>query len=92
MAVGGEGAPLVPYSEFILYRKEDEAVALQNIGGIGNVTVLPAGCTIDNVYAFDTGPGNMIIDEAMRKLYRKSYDENGLIASKGRIIENLKMN
>lgn len=90
MAVGGEGAPLVPYSEFILYRKEDEAVALQNIGGIGNVTVLPAGCTIDNVYAFDTGPGNMIIDEAMRKLYRKSYDENGLIASKGRIIENLK--
>ena len=62
MAAGGLGAPLVPYTEFLLYRRPDEWVALQNIGGIGNVTVLPANCTLDQVFAFDTGPGNMVID------------------------------
>ena len=90
MAVGGEGAPLVPYSEYVMYRSETEAVALQNIGGIGNVTVLPAGCSIVDVYAFDTGPGNMMIDEAMRVFFNQAYDKNGTVASKGKFIEAMK--
>ena len=65
IAAGGEGAPLVPYSEFVLYSSPNENVALQNIGGIGNVTVLPETGNMADVYAFDTGPGNMIIDELM---------------------------
>ena len=89
MAAGGEGAPLVPFSEYILYSKKDEAVALQNIGGIGNVTVLPANGSIDDVFAFDTGPGNMVIDEAMQCLFNLAYDDNGTIASKGKLIEPL---
>lgn len=89
MAAGGEGAPLVPFSEYILYRKEDEAIALQNIGGIGNVTVLPKQCSIDEVFAFDTGPGNMIVDEAMLQLYNRNYDANGEIALSGKLILDL---
>jgi len=85
VAAGGEGAPLVPYSEFVLYSSPDENVALQNIGGIGNVTVLPATCDIDDVYAFDTGPGNMIIDEAMRRLYGRKYDAGGQTALSGKV-------
>lgn len=89
MAAGGEGAPLVPYSEFLLYREEEYGVALQNIGGIGNVTVLPKGGTIDDVIAFDTGPGNMMIDEAMQCLFGQAYDANGNIARKGKILSSL---
>lgn len=85
MAAGGEGAPLVPYSEEILYREDQMAVALQNVGGIGNVTVLPPRSTGRPVYAFDTGPGNMVIDEAMKQLYMKSYDEGGKIALSGQV-------
>lgn len=89
MAAGGEGAPLVPFSEYILYSKQDEAIALQNIGGIGNVTVLPANASIDDVFAFDTGPGNMVIDEAMQSLFNQPYDENGDTAAKGELIVEL---
>ncbi|MCI6811466.1 MAG: anhydro-N-acetylmuramic acid kinase AnmK [Lachnospiraceae bacterium] len=89
MACGGEGAPLVPFSEYIFYRNAHHAVALQNIGGIGNVTVLPKNCSIDKVYAFDTGPGNMMIDEAMNVLYQKKYDENGATAMQGKLIQKL---
>ena len=86
MAVFGEGAPLVPFSEFVLYREETKTIALQNIGGIGNVTILPSGGGIDDVIAFDTGPGNMMIDEAMKKLYGIPYDMDGQIASKGKLV------
>ncbi|MEF2782543.1 MAG: anhydro-N-acetylmuramic acid kinase AnmK [Clostridium sp.] len=89
MAAGGEGAPLVPYSEYILYRNTEHAVALQNIGGIGNVTVLPKECQLDDVYAFDTGPGNMTIDEAMLQMYGKPYDDGGKIASTGEVINKM---
>lgn len=85
VAAGGEGAPLVPYSEYVLYSSPDENVALQNIGGIGNVTVLPATGCIDDVYAFDTGPGNMIIDEAMQRLYGRKYDAGGETALGGEV-------
>lgn len=91
VAAGGQGAPLVPYSEYILYREKDSTVALQNIGGISNVTVIPASCSIDEVFAFDNGPGNMVIDEVVRRVTdnRYSYDEGGRMASQGRVDERL---
>ncbi len=86
MAVGGEGAPLVPYSEYLLYADENQTVALQNIGGIGNVTFLPKKGDFTKVIAFDTGPGNMMIDGAVQKLYGEKFDKNGEYASKGKLI------
>lgn len=86
MAWSGEGAPLVPFSEYVLYRSQYHSVGLQNIGGIGNVTILPANTGLEGVYAFDTGPGNMMIDYAMKALYNKSFDNNGNVAQKGRLI------
>lgn len=88
MAAGGEGAPLVPYTEYIIYRCGKNR-ALQNIGGIGNVTVVPENCSIDDVYAFDTGPGNMIIDELVKRLKGLNYDKGGHIASCGHVNEEL---
>ncbi len=91
MAAGGLGAPLVPYTEFLLYRSETEDVALQNIGGIGNVTLLPAGCTLDEVTAFDTGPGNMVMDALVSKLTNGtlSYDDGGRLAAAGKLIPEM---
>jgi len=85
IAAGGEGAPLVPFSERILYQEKNKIVALQNIGGISNVTILDD----NNVIAFDCGPGNMMIDEAMRYFYQKDYDKNGDIASSSSIDQEL---
>ncbi|MDE7261430.1 MAG: anhydro-N-acetylmuramic acid kinase, partial [Oscillospiraceae bacterium] len=91
MAAGGQGAPLVPYTEFLLYREEERTVALQNIGGIANVTVLPAGCRLEDVAAFDTGPGNMVMDALVRRMTdgRLAYDEGGRLAAGGRISPEL---
>ena len=91
VAAGGQGAPLVPYAEFLLYREPDRCVALQNIGGIGNVTILPAGCSYEDVVAFDTGPGNMIIDALTRHLTngRQSYDAGGKLAAAGQVSQPL---
>ena len=83
MAANGEGAPLVPYTEYILYSEKRKGIALQNIGGIGNVTVLPESNLIDDIFAFDTGPGNMAIDEACNILFGIPYDKDGKIASSG---------
>lgn len=91
MAAGGLGAPLVPYTEFLLYRSETEDVALQNIGGIGNVTLLPAGCALEEVTAFDTGPGNMVMDALVSKLTNgeQSYDDGGRLAASGKVIPEM---
>lgn len=91
MAAGGLGAPLVPYTEFLLYRSETEDVALQNIGGIGNVTLLPAGCTLEEVTAFDTGPGNMVMDALAAKITNGAltYDDGGRLAASGHVIPEL---
>ena len=91
VAAGGLGAPLVPYTEFLLYRSETEHTALQNIGGIGNITLLPAGCALSDVTAFDTGPGNMLIDAAIARITngKKRYDANGAMAASGRVSEAL---
>ena len=87
LAAGGQGAPLVPFTEFLLYRSETECVLLQNIGGIGNVTVLPAGCRSEEVSAFDTGPGNMVMDGLMARLTdgRETMDAGGRTAARGRV-------
>ena len=91
MAAGGLGAPLVPYTEFLLYRSDTEDVALQNIGGIGNITLLPAGCALNEVTAFDTGPGNMVMDALTAKITggAMNYDEDGKLAASGRVIPEL---
>lgn len=91
MAAGGQGAPLVPFSEYLLYRREDETLLLQNIGGIGNMTVMPAAAQPEEVYAFDTGPGNMIIDAVVSALTQgaQTFDEGGAFAAKGRVNQEL---
>lgn len=91
MAAGGLGAPLVPYTEYLLYRSETEDVALQNIGGIGNITLLPAGCSLDQVTAFDTGPGNMVMDALASRITdgKMRYDDGGRLAASGAVIPEL---
>ena len=91
MAAGGQGAPLVPFSEYLLYRREKETILLQNIGGIGNMTVMPAGAKPRDLFAFDTGPGNMIIDAVISAVTggEKTYDAGGETAAKGRVCNAL---
>jgi anhydro-N-acetylmuramic acid kinase len=86
MAAGGHGAPLVPYFDLVAYRHPTRARAVQNIGGIGNVTHLPAGAGPDGVLAFDTGPGNMAIDGVVSALTggRETFDRDGAMAARGR--------
>lgn len=91
MAAGGQGAPLVPFTEYLLYRREQETILLQNIGGIGNMTVLPSGARPEDVFAFDTGPGNMIIDAVAVAASNGacSYDKDGRLAASGRVCTEL---
>ncbi len=85
MAVGGQGAPIVPYSEYILYRSEQSTRILQNIGGIGNATVIPQNGQLDQLTAFDTGPGNMVIDELCRRFYDEEFDRDGAHGAAGQV-------
>ncbi len=87
LAAGGEGAPLVPYADWVLFRHAERTRAIQNIGGIGNVTVLPAGGSIGDVLAFDTGPGNMVIDALATLLSggALTYDRDGAWAAQGAV-------
>ena len=87
MAAGGKAAPLVPLLDYALFRHARLGRILQNIGGIGNLTAIPAGAKPKNVMAFDTGPGNMVIDQLMQRLYGKSYDHNGAIAAEGNVLQ-----
>lgn len=91
MAAGGQGAPLVPFTEYLLYSDEGKNVLLQNIGGIGNITIIPAGKNIWEISAFDTGPGNMIIDGLVQKTSkgRLLYDPGGEAAKKGTVNDSL---
>ncbi len=89
IALGGQGAPLVPIFDFEFLGDEIENRIALNIGGIANVTLLPAGCTKNKVSAFDTGPGNVFIDMAAKRFFNITYDNDGKIASKGKIIEVL---
>jgi anhydro-N-acetylmuramic acid kinase len=86
MALGGEGAPLVPYLDYILFRSNTADRLLVNIGGISNISYIPMD---GDMSAFDTGPGNMVIDRLMKEFYGKPFDENGEVAAVGRLNEKL---
>lgn len=89
IVVGGEGAPLVPMSEYMLFKSNDENIILQNIGGIGNLTYLKKNCSLDDVVAFDTGPGNVMIDYFVKKYFNLPFDDGGNIAMSGKVIDEV---
>lgn len=86
MVAGGEGAPLVPLLDYVLFRHGRKGRVLQNLGGIGNLTALPPGVTLAEVTAFDTGPGNMVIDRLMERLFGKEFDRDGETARRGIVL------
>lgn len=85
IARGGEGAPLVPLVDFLLFHSAEVSRGLLNVGGIANLTVLPAGGGPSDVVAFDTGPGNMVIDALTRDLTGRAMDRGGELARSGSI-------
>jgi anhydro-N-acetylmuramic acid kinase len=91
MAAGGQGAPLVPMVDYLLLRDARQGTIALNIGGIANVTVIPAAARPEQVIGFDTGPGNMVLDALVRHFTkgRKGYDTGGCIAARGKVIEPL---
>jgi anhydro-N-acetylmuramic acid kinase len=89
VARGGEGAPLVPYFDLICFSKLKKNCLVLNIGGIANFTFIPADGDPANIIAFDTGPGNMLTDQLMQRLYEKPMDRNGKIASLGQFSKKL---
>lgn len=91
MAAGGQGAPLVPFVDYLLYRDERQGRVALNLGGIANVTVIPRAARSDQVFAFDTGPGNMVIDALVRHFTRgkQTFDRDARIARKGRFMPRL---
>lgn len=90
-AVGGQGAPLVPFVDYVLYRDEHRARVALNLGGIGNVTVIPRRAKPADIFAFDTGPANMVIDALVKRFTRGklTYDRNAMIANRGRSLPRL---
>jgi anhydro-N-acetylmuramic acid kinase len=89
MAAGGKGAPLVPFLDYALYRHRRYGRIVQNLGGIGNLTAIPPRATPDDVIAFDSGPGNMVIDAVTEHIFEKPYDRNGRLAARGEPIERV---
>ncbi len=89
IAAGGKGAPLVPFLDYLLYRDERVGRVVQNIGGIANLTAIPAGASPEQVIAFDTGPGNMVIDAVTERLFGKPYDRDGRIAASGAVLDRV---
>ena len=90
MALGGSGAPLVPLLDVMFYAHRKLFRVLQNLGGIGNLTIIPPGSSLENmkrVIAFDTGPGNMVMDACAERLFHKPYDARGAIAARGRVVD-----
>jgi anhydro-N-acetylmuramic acid kinase len=87
MFAGGQGAPLVPLLDYALFADAKRGRVLQNIGGIANLTAIPASAKPDALIAFDTGPGNMIVDWLTQELFGKPFDRNGALAARGTVIE-----
>lgn len=85
VAAGGQGAPLVPFADYLLFADDRISRAIQNVGGIANVTALPAGAGASEIFAFDTGPGNMVVDALARKLLGEPLDRDGRAAARGRV-------
>ena len=86
MLAGGQGAPLVPLLDYVLFADARRGRVLQNIGGIANLTAIPAGARPDCIVAFDTGPGNMVIDALALELFNKPFDRGGRFAARGTVI------
>lgn len=91
LAAGGQGAPLVPYTEYLLYRQEGTCIGLLNVGGIANLTILPPSASIDEVVAFDTGMGNMVLDALVSHHSggTQRFDEGGNLAMQGKVHDEL---
>jgi anhydro-N-acetylmuramic acid kinase len=87
MAAGGKGAPLVPFLDCLLFRDLKIGRIVQNIGGIANLTAVPAGAAPEKVIAFDTGPGNMVIDALSEQLFGEAFDRDGRIAASGTVAD-----
>ncbi len=86
MAAGGQGAPLVPFLDLLLFRHPQRGRIVQNIGGIGNLTAIPAAASPEQIQAFDTGPGNMVMDGVCEKLFGLPFDEGGKLAAEGEVL------
>ena len=89
VAAGGEGAPLVPMLDWCMFRSAKENRVLLNVGGIANLTAIAAGAGLEDVIAFDTGPGNMVIDRCMATLYGRKFDRVGTVARRGRVLRGV---
>jgi anhydro-N-acetylmuramic acid kinase len=91
IAAGGQGAPLVPYVDYFLFRDRRIGRVAVNIGGIANLTAIPAGASHEDVFAFDTGPGNMVIDALVAHMTngRELFDRDGRIARRGKVQSDL---
>ncbi len=89
IAAGGKGAPLVPFLDYLVFRDTRAGRIVQNLGGIANLTAIPAGARPEDVMAFDTGPGNMVIDQLMQILFHRAYDREGSVARQGAVLQPL---
>jgi anhydro-N-acetylmuramic acid kinase len=89
IALGGQGAPLIPIFDYHFLKSKTNGVLALNIGGMANITFLPANCQKNQVIAFDTGPGNVLIDYVMNIIYGKDFDSDGNIAKSGKLISNI---
>lgn len=85
VAAGGDGAPLVPMADFIMFRQKNKSISIHNIGGISNLTYIPKDANPEDVIAFDTGPGNVLINQLARKMFGMEYDPEGKIAREGKV-------
>ncbi len=86
LAAGGQGAPLVPMLDYCLLRSKTRHRVLLNLGGIANVTAVPAAGLIEDVLAFDTGPANMVVDGVMQQAFGKAFDRGGKVAARGAVV------
>lgn len=89
MALGGHGAPLVPFFDYVMFRSTKVSRVLVNIGGICNLTFLPTDCSVSDVLAFDTGPGNMVVDYLTKAFFGRPFDADGDIAANGKVSNEL---
>lgn len=89
MAAGGQGAPLAPYLDYVVFRSKQKGRLLLNLGGIANMTMLPKNCSLDEVIAFDTGPSNMVMDALMKRFYGQTFDAGGRVAESGSVLPHV---
>lgn len=89
LASGGQGAPLVPMLDYVMFRSDKASRVLQNLGGIANMTAIPANGTVEDVLAFDSGPSNMVIDTCMARLFGSPFDRNGAVARRGIVMRTV---